>query len=79
MSILLAINRLKTKEIVNNEYVVIDKIKNFHFIVKDLKSGKISTNRDFRKQNSKIEIDGIKINDTLKIENKKGLFGIVFF
>jgi hypothetical protein len=79
MSILLLINRLKSKEIIKKEYVVIDKIENNHFIAKDLCSERIITERDYIEQNIKIKIDKIKVKDTLKIETKKGLFGIEYY
>ena len=79
MSIILLINRLKSNEIIKKEFIVIDKIENKHFIAKDLSSERIITDRDCLKQNIKIEIDKIKTKDTLKIETKKGLFGIEFY
>jgi len=79
MSIILSINRLKSNEIIKKEYIVIDKIENGHFVAKDLSSERIITNIDFLEQNAKIEIDKLKIKDTLKIETKKGLFGIEYY
>ena len=79
MSILLLINRLKSNEVIKKEYVIIDKIENKHFIAKDLSSERIITDRDYEEQNIKIDIDKIKVKDTLKIETKKGLFGIEYY
>jgi len=79
MSILLLINRLKSNEVIKKEYVIIDKIENKHFIAKDLSSERIITDRDYEEQNIKIDIDKIKVKDTLKIETKKGVFGIEYY
>jgi hypothetical protein len=79
MSILLLINRLKSNEIIKKEFVVIDKIENNHFVAKSLNSDAIITERDYFKQNGKIEIEKINIKDTLKIETKKGFFGIEYY
>ncbi|MEM0575824.1 hypothetical protein [Flavobacterium polysaccharolyticum] len=79
MSILLLINRLKSNEIIKKEYVVIDKIENNHFVAKALNSDAIITERDYFKQNGKIEIEKINIKDTLKIETKKGLLRIEYY
>ena len=72
------ISRLR-REIIKKEYVVIDKIENNHFVAKALNSDAIITARDYFKQNGEIEIEKIKIEDTLKIETKKGLFGIEYY
>lgn len=79
MAILLFVNRLNSNEIIKREYVVIDKIENKHFIAKDLSSEHIITDRDFLKQNIKIDIDSLKIRDTLNIETKTGIFRIEYF
>lgn len=79
MSILLLINRLKSNEIIIREYIVIDKIENNHFVAKELNSDEIITERDYFKQNGKIEIEKINIKDTLKIKTQKGIFEIEYY
>jgi hypothetical protein len=79
MSFLLFINRLKSNEIIIREYIVVDKIKNNHFVAKELNSDEIITERDYFKRNGKIEIEKINIKDTLKIETKKGIFEIEYY
>jgi low affinity Fe/Cu permease len=79
MSLLLFINRLKSNEIIIKEYIVVDKIENNHFVAKELNSDEIITERDYFKQNGKIEIEKIKIKDTLKIKTQKGIFEIEYY